>query len=369
MMKTMRWSKAVVAASVVAGVLAACGGGDDEDTSPPPVTSTGSAYGATALVADVAGSAPNTDPNLVHGWGVAFNPNGVVWVNSVGSSKSTLYDGNGVVQALVVAVPPGTVGTSGPTGIVFNASTDFKVTKNALTGAAAFIFASEAGTISGWSPTVDRNNSVTVVDGGAAGKVYKGLAIAKQGAANFIYATDFHGGKVDVFDATYTPVTVPGGFTDPNLPAGFAPFGIQAIGDQIYVTYAKQDAAAHDDVAGAGQGFVNVFDTGGTLVKRLVTGGALNSPLGVALAPATFGSASGTLLVSNAGDGKINAFNATTGAILGVLSDTTGAPIVIDGLRDIAFGNDKQNQPSNTLFFAAGPANKTHGLYGRIDMK
>jgi len=366
-MSARRFIRNWLSAGVGALALVACGGGGDDDDG----------YVATALVTDVAGmqnpyggSNVHVDPNLVNAWGIAFNPQGFVWVANAGTSTSTLYDGSGVPQSLVVAIPDGAAGEAEPTGIVFNASPSFQVTQNGLTGASAFIFAGEAGTISGWSPTVNLNNAVLVVDRSAAGAIYKGLAHATQGGADFLYATDFHNGAVDVFDANFAPVTTPGAFIDPNLPAGYAPFGIQAIGNLIYVSYAMQDAAAEDDVAGAGLGAVNVFDTAGALVKRLIVpGGRLNAPWGMAMAPSDFGPFSNALLVANFGDGRINAFDPATGNHLGTLSRANGAAITIDGLWGIAFGNGINAQPTHTLFFTGGPGDESHGVYGRIDFR
>jgi uncharacterized protein (TIGR03118 family) len=360
MMKRSRTFPAWVVAGLGACALLACGGGGSDNN--------GMDYQATSLVTDTTGgpyTSGNTDPNLINGWGVAFNPQGFVWVAATETSKSTLYDGNGVPQSLVVSIPSGTAGTGNPTGIVYNGSANFKVSNGTVTEASPFIFAGEAGTISGWSPTVDATNSITVFDGGADGTSYRGLALA----ADHLFATDFHNAKVDVFDASFAKVTVAGGFTDPDLPAGYAPFGIQAIGDLLYVTFALQDALAADEEVGAGLGLVDVFDTDGTLVKRLVTtGGPLNAPWGMALAPSNFGRFSGALLVGNFGDGKINAFDVDTGELLGTVSERNGTPITIDGLWGIAFGNGINSQPTNTLFFAAGPQDETHGLYGRIDV-
>jgi len=354
-----------------AAVLTACGGGGD---SAPPAGGGMTSYAATSLVSDFSAStnpynSANVDANLVNAWGLAFNPNGFAWVANAGTSTSTLYDGNGMPQTLVVAIPAGTAGAANPTGIVYNGGTNFVVTQAGVSGASPFIFVGEAGTLSGWSPNVSLNAAITVYDGAASGTVYKGLAIASSGGTDFLYATDFHNGHVDVFDATFTKIAVAGGFTDPTLPAGYAPFGIQAIGGSIYVTFAKQDAAAHDDVSGAGLGLVDVFDLTGHFVKRLVdVGGPLNAPWGMALAPANFGPLSNALLVANFGDGKINAFDASTGAALGSLSNAAGTPITIDGLWGIAFGNGLNNQPTNTLFFTGGPSDETHGVYGRIDV-
>lgn len=335
---------------------------------------TGASYVATNLVSDLSmtnsslyGNA-NADTRLVKAWGVAFNPQGFVWVANNGSSTSTLYDGNGVPQSLVVAIPPGGSGNAAPTGIVFNGHPDFTITENGKSGPSAFIFAGEAGTLSGWSPGVDMTNAVKVFDDGGAGTVFTGLALAAQGASDVLYAADFSHAKVEMFDTAFAKVTTSGSFVDAALPPGYAPFGIQAIGGLIYVSYARQDAAARNAVPGAGQGAVDVFDTAGNLVKRLVApGGALNAPWGMAMAPADFGPMSNALLVANAGDGKINAFDSASGALMGTLSGADGNPIMIDGLLGIAFGNGLNNQPRNTLFFAAGPGGGAHGVYGRID--
>ena len=364
-MTALRSTLRELSACAAALVLAACGGHSDSGT--------GMSYVATNLVSDIntAGnpySSPNVDAHLVNGWGIAFNPQGFVWVANNGTSTATLYDGNGAPQSLVVSIPAGIAGKANPTGIVFNGSQSFQVTQAGVTGASAFIFVGEAGTVSGWSPNVNRNNAVLVVDGAAQSKVYKGLAIASQGGAQFLYAADFHNGVVDVFDSTFTNVARVGAFADAMLPAGYGPFGIQAIGNQIYIGFAKQDAQAHDDLKGAGFGAVDVFDTSGNLVKRLIpVGSKLNAPWGMALAPASFGRFSNALLVGNFGDGTINAFDSVTGTFLGTLSKADGSPIAIDGLWGIAFGNGINAQPTNTLFYAAGPAGESHGVYGRID--
>lgn len=363
--------------AVVMAVAVACGGGyggsdyNGNNMTPVPTVPVASAskFAATALVADVAGAAAHVDANLVNAWGVAFNPNGFVWVVNNGSNTSTLYDGNGVPQTLVVGIPAAASGAAHPTGIVFNSSQDFKVSQNGVTGASAFIFVSEAGTVSGWSPAVNRTSSITVVDGGANGPVYKGLAIGKVGASNYLYAADFRNGNIDVFDANFAKATLAGNFRDPNLPTGYAPFNIQAIGDRLYVAYARRAAGAVDETKGAGFGVVAVYDMAGNYVKELTAGGVLNAPWGLAVAPSNLGTFSNAILVGNFGDGKINAFDATSGAWIGPLSKTDGTPIVIDGLWGMAFGNGLNAQPATTLFFAAGPGDEAHGQYGRIDMQ
>jgi uncharacterized protein (TIGR03118 family) len=351
------------------GALVGCGGGGDDMPSygGMPGPGNGMDYKATPLVSDTLAT-PYHDTHLVNGWGVAFNPQGFVWVANAGTSTSTLYDGNGVPQSLVVDIPAGAAGDAEPTGIVFNGSTDFLVTAGGHSAPAVFLFAGEAGTLSGWAPSVNATSAITVFDGATLGASYRGLALAQRNGANLLYAADFHNGRVDVFNGSLQRVILAGGFSDPSLPAGYAPFNIQAIGNRLYVAYAKQDAQADDEVAGAGLGIVNVFDTDGALVKRLVTGGPLNAPWGVALAPSNFGRFSGALLVGNFGDGRINAFDADTGALKGTLSRADGSPLVIDGLWGLAFGNGLNAQPTNTLFYAAGPNDETHGLYGRIDV-
>jgi uncharacterized protein (TIGR03118 family) len=358
-----------------ATLLIACGGGGGGGGSPMMSSSSGPGFADAILVSSFNASgnpysSSNVDPHLVNAWGIAFNPAGFVWVANNGTASSTLYDGNGIAQSLVVTVPPGSAGTSHPTGLVFNGGPGFQVTQGGVSGASPFVFVTEEGTVSGWSPGVNATNAVTVIDGAAAAKDYKGLTIATQGTATFLYATDFHNRVVDIFDSNFTPVVIAGAFTDANLPAGYAPFGIQAIGNLIYVSFAMQDALRKTQVSGAGLGAVDVFDTSGTLVKRLIpAGGALNASWGMAMAPANFGVFSNALLVANFGDGRINAFDPSTGALLGPIASASGVPIAIDGLWGLAFGNGINAQPTNTLFYTAGPGGETEGVYGRIDVQ
>ncbi len=343
-----------------------------------------SAYSFTRLVGDTAAAGALTiDANLVNPWGIAFGTTSPVWVANNATGTSTLYDGNGKPQPLasprVVALKSSASGVDfDATGIVFNSTTDFVVTANAKSAPAAFIFDGEGGMIAGWAPSVDAANAVTVY-ADTGGAIYKGLAIANNGSGNFLYATDFNNGKIDVFDATFTkqaPSDAKFSFKDPTLPAGYAPFGIQAIKNgpggtmQLYVTYAKKNAPGDTDEAhGAGLGLVDVFDANGNLVTHLVAaGGLLDAPWGMALAPSDFGTLSGALLVGNFGDGRINGFDPTTGALLGTVSDASNAPFQMPGLWGIAFGNDADNQPHNTLFFAAGINDEADGVYGRIDL-
>lgn len=329
----------------------------------------GAGYTVANLVSDGSAiAAAHTDAHLINGWGVAFNPVGFAWVANAETGVSTLYDGQGNAQSLVVTIPPpqGGAAPSHPTGIVYSGGSDFVVTGGANTGPSRFIFATEDGTISGWSPQADPTNAITMVDNSGVGSVYKGLALVGNGTADQIFVTDFHNNKVETYDGTFSPISTGSRFTDPDMPDGFAPFGIANIGDQLYVTYALQDADAHDDVPGAGNGYVDIFDTNGNLVKRFASQGALNSPWAIVKAPALFGEFSLAILVGNFGDGKINAYHEGTGAFLGTLSTPNGDPIVIDGLWGMAFGNGIHSQPGNTLFFAAGPDGESHGLYGKI---
>jgi uncharacterized protein (TIGR03118 family) len=367
---------------ILAAVLAACGGGGSGGGGgggggggmcggylQPPCGGNGGQFVATALVSDTGTATQPADPDLVNGWGVAFNPSAYAWVADAGTGKSTLYDGNGAKQALVVTLEDGPLGQAEPTGIVYNGSTAFGISNGATTGTPPFIFATTQGQIEAWAPTVSDTQAFAIVDNGAAGAVYTGLAIGvDSSSADLLFAANFAQGRVDVFDTNYAITTTQGGFVDPALPAGYAPFGIQQIGGNIYVTYAMVDDSSGEEQKGAGLGIVDVFDTQGVLVKRLVSpGGALNAPWGMAMAPANFGPLSGKLLVGNFGDGRINAFDPATGALAGFVKDDNGTAIVIDGLWGIAFGNGLNSQPTNALFYAAGPQDETHGRYGRID--
>jgi len=264
----------------------------------------GNAFTVTNLVADRGSSAPTIDASLVNGWGLSAGPTTPWWASDNGTNVSTLYDGTGKKQPLTVAVP------GAPTGTVFNGSaTDFVVSQNGKSGAARFLFATEAGKILGWSPTV--NGTVALVGANRSSKraSYKGLAILNDR----LYATDFHNNRVDVFDAAFKLVTGAGRFRDAKLPKGYAPYGIQALSGHIFVTYAKQDAARHDDVAGPGFGYVDEFTPAGKLVARVASGGRKNAPpnapWGLALAPSSFGPFSGDLLIGNFGNGRISAYH------------------------------------------------------------
>jgi len=324
------------------------------------------AYIAHNLVSDGSVPADHTDPNLLNAWGVAFNPTGFVWVTDNHSGKSTLYDGLGNVQSLVVTIPPADPNSSdpgSPDGIVYSGTDEFVVSNGTTSGPARFLFVSEDGLLSGWAPNVDLNNAQRVV--ASPDTIYKGLAIATVETGSRLYAADFHNGKVDMWDGNFQPVSIPGSFVDPRLPHHFAPFGIQTIGDRIYVTFARQDADKEDDVPG--RGIVDVFDLDGKFIKRGAQQAGLNSPWGVAMAPADFGHFSNDLLVANFGDGTISAFDSHS-QFLGKLRTADGKIIRIPGLWGIQFGNGVNSQPTNTLFFAAGPNDENDGVYGSISM-
>jgi uncharacterized protein (TIGR03118 family) len=319
-------------------------------------------YGVNALVSDSAAtSAPAADASLVNGWGLTAGPTTPWWAANNGTSTSTLYNAAGAKQPLTVTV------AGGPTGAVFNGSaTDFVVSQNDKSGAARFLFATEGGTIVGWSPAVNPNTALTGADRSGSGAVYKGLAIANDK----LYATDFHNGRVDVIDKSFN--RVPGGFGDPRIPKGFAPFGIQTLGGNIFVTYARQDAAKKDDVPVPGQGYVDEFTPDGVLVAQVVNSGKKNAPLnaawGLALAPADFGAFSGDLLVGNFGNGRISAYTqrGSKWVYKGQLRRAGGTPIALDGLWAIAFGNGAAAGPTSTLYFLSGPSGEKHGLFGSI---
>lgn len=312
-------------------------------------------YVQTNLVSDLPGIAAHQDTDLVNPWGITAGPGTPFWISDNGTGLSTLYDGTGAKLPLIVTIPPA---GAAPTGVVFNGTGGF--------AGSHFIFATEGGTIAAWSSGTSAAVQVT----SGAGSVYKGLAMGNNGSGDLLYATNFGLGRIDVFDNAFAPKTLPGGFTDPTLPAGYAPFDIRNLNGKLYVTYALQDAAHHDDVAGAGHGFVDVFDMNGNMLQRLTSMGALNSPWGLTVAPSGFGSFGGDLLVGNFGDGTINAYNPTSGAFLGTL-DAGGSPIVIQGLWGLDFGNGAHSQGMDTLFFTAGIAGsgavEDHGLFGAIN--
>jgi len=327
----------------------------------------------TNLDSNVPGAAKVTDPNLLNSWGLAFAPDSPFWINNNNGGTSTLYDGNGTIVPLVVKIP-GPAGSaanfvSSPTGIIWNPTdgtpTSFAISAGGVSASAIFIFDSEDGVISGWNPAVNLTNAIVAVDNHAAGAVYKGLAFGTSLAnGNNIFATNFFAATVDVFDSNFKPVTTAGGFVDALIPKGFAPFGIQNINGELWVTYARQNAAKNLDVPGVGNGFVDVFDTDGNLVRRFVRRGVLNSPWGLARAPFTFGQFAGDILIGNLQDGLINVYT-NQGVLLGPLKTANGETLVIPGLWSLSPGGGATSTPEN-LYFTAGPNNQNDGLFGFI---
>ena len=324
----------------------------------------GNVYAVTKLVSDVPGAAINLDPNLVNAWGLTSLPTSPWWIADNGTNVSTLYRANGAKVPLTVQVP------NAPTGAVSNTGPHFVVSNGTMSGPAVFIFATEEAKILGWNPNVSLTQAQVAVDHSTLDAVYKGLAIASTTTGDFLYATDFHNRRVDVFNGSFVQVNLAGAFVDPKIPAGYAPFGIQNVNGTIVVTYAEQDANRHDDVAGQGHGFVDRFDTSGAFLGRVATHGQLNSPWGIAPAPAEFGAFAGDLLVGNFGDGQISAFAPQEDGsyeLVGQLRTGDHKVLTIDGLWSLEFGKGSANNgPTTTLFFTAGPDGESHGLFGTI---
>ncbi|SAL84976.1 hypothetical protein AWB74_07126 [Caballeronia arvi] len=351
------------------------------------------AYIVTPLVSNLAGAAPKMDGVLQNAWGIAFSPAGSpFWINDNATGCATLYDGEGTKVTLQVSIPlPGNVISPGacrsanhnnpsnpapaaPTGMVWNASAAFLVPGTTIP--AAFIFSTEDGTISAWAGGLNpANNAVIAVDNSSTpsagvGAVYKGLALGVNVKGQFLFATNFRSGRIDVFgpsggsNGLYMAATTDGGFIDHHIPAGYAPFGIANIDGDLFVTYAQQDKQHHDDVAGTGHGFVDVFDTDGHLLRRFASRGTLNSPWGITRASFDFGRFSGKILIGNFGDGRINVFD-DDGTLIDQLEDAYGNPVAIDGLWTLTLGGGR-NSSSDTVYFSAGPNNEANGLFGTI---
>jgi uncharacterized protein (TIGR03118 family) len=374
---------APAAIAVVSTVCATTVLGADTGSDPPR-----NAYTVTPLVSDT----PSSDPVLQNAWGVAFSPSGSpFWISDNATGCSTLYDGAGAKVPLQVRIPlpgnvlppaackhvdpnnPPTITPAAPTGVVWNPAGSFLVPGTKVQ--AAFIFATEDGTISAWGGGLTPFDAAVIAADNSAnptaanGAVYKALVFGVNAKGAFLFATNFRAGTVDVFaptgpNGTYVLTTTDGGFVDPEIPAGYAPFGMQNIDGDLFVTYAKQNAQKHDDVAGPGNGFVDVFDTDGHLLRRFASRGALNSPWGVTQASFNFGAFSGAILIGNFGDGRILAYD-RRGHLLDTLQDASGEPIVIDGLWTVTLGGGRNSSP-DTLFFTAGPNHETDGLFGKI---
>jgi uncharacterized protein (TIGR03118 family) len=320
-------------------------------------------YTVTNLVSDEAGVAPHTDAHLVNGWGISEGPTTPWWVSNAGTGTATLYDGLGTPQALVVNVP------GGPTGQVYNPGSGFPVSNGTTDVPARFIFATLSGTIQGWPTPPPAATAATVkADLSASHAVFTGLAISPSGST--LYAADFANGMVDTWDSTWKPTTTPGAFSDPSLPKGYAPFGIQVLNGEVFVTYAKQPPTPGPELHGPGLGIVDEYTLAGALVHRVGSFGDLNAPWGLAWAPSGgFGRGSAALLVGNFGDGHITSFRQGPFGLwydAGQLTGTDHRPLAIDGLWGMGFGNGSANQPTTSLFFAAGPDGGQHGLFGTV---
>src|SRR5580704_13709442 len=373
----IHWLRAGVLLGAAAGLLAA------QTTIAPS-----NHYLVHNLVSDLADTADHQDPNLVNPWGVGFVAT-PFWVGNNRTGTATLYGGTGAAIPLVVTIPQaGNAGTAGPvTGVIFNTFASNANAFDVQTGKPAlFMFCSEDGVISGWNQSVSGSKASILFDNSNSGAVYTGCAVGGTAAAPYIFAANFNAGTVDVIDgnlnlnpAPYSqsilpqPYSTSSSFSNPAIPAGFAPFNVQNLNGTLFVTYALQDAQKHTNVGGAGNGYVAMFNLNGSLIANLVSQGALNSPWGMALAPPNFGPFAGALLVGNFTDGKINAFSATTGATLGTVDDTNGNPIAIPGLWSLDFGGGADSEDPGTLYITAGigggPNNdplESHGLLASI---
>ena len=364
-------------AMVCALLVAACGGGGDSQMIQQMTT----VFTDMALASNKAGVVATTttiDANLSNPWGLATAPGLPFWIADNNSNLATLYSGTGAIQTAAVtgsntvgiAIPASTAGVqANSTGQVYNGGGGFLIPTINGQETALFIFDGEGGTISAWAKDSGATAVMVYDDGlvnGSNHAVYKGLALGSVNGASFLYATDLHNNKIDVFDTNFAkPAGMQGKFSDPNMPAGFVPFGIVTLNGQLYVTYASRDSALHDEVTGAGFGYVDIFDFNGNLKSRFASAGVLNAPWGIALAPAGFGSLEGDLLIGNFGDGAINIF-APDGTSMGPLTVNNGGALAIPGLWSLAFGDGDSDKPITTLFYTAGFADQTDGVFGSI---
>jgi uncharacterized protein (TIGR03118 family) len=367
--------------------LVACGGGGGSSSggTSQPVMQASSGFADTALVSDKVGVVATTatiDANLSNPWGVAIAPGLPFWIADNNSNLSTLYSGTGVNETgtltgsneVGIAIPASAAGVpANPSGQVYNGDGGFLITTSGGKESALFIFDGEGGTIAAWASDSGAT-AVTVYDdgvtNGANHAVYKGLALGAVNGSSLLYATDLHNNKVDVFDTNFAkPTDMQGKFIDPEIPTGFVPFGIVALNGHLYVSYTQQDAAKHDEMTGAGLGYVDTFDFSGNFVSRFASAGVLNAPWGMAIAPAGFGSLAGDVLIGNFGDGKINIFTpkgTALAASMGPLTVINGGTITIPGLWSLVFGNGDADKPLTTLFYTAGFADQTDGVFGSI---
>jgi uncharacterized protein (TIGR03118 family) len=377
-----RAALAVTTCSACLALLAACGGGAGHGAAPAAVGFTDTALVSSSATATA--SAKTIDANLQNPWGIAIGPNMPFWISDNNNNLSTLYSGIGGNETqtitgsnnMGIAIPESAAGSAAsPTGQIYNGSGGFTIPTTRGQEPALFIFDGQGGTIAAWA-TDSGATAFTAYDdtvaNGVDHAVYKGLAIGTGAGAGLLFATDFHNNKVDVFDAHFSkPAAMQGKFVDPDMPAGFAPFGIQTLQGHLFVTFAKQDDTKLEEITGAGLGYVDVFDFSGNLLNRFASAGSLNAPWGVAVAPAGFGSLQGDVLIGNFGDGTINIFspNGTSPANFeGPLMSTGGQPLAFPALWSLAFGNGDADKPVTTLFYTAGLTKLTDGVLGGITL-
>jgi uncharacterized protein (TIGR03118 family) len=338
------------------------------------------------LVSDIPGFAPNTDRKLINPWGFFENAAGRFRVAANGSGRAILFNARGEKSGADIVIPPPAGSPSGtrstPNGVVNNTTPGFVITVKGRSAPATLLFSTEDGTIAGWNPRLSETRAVIAADQSGNGAVYKLLAMGTNAQGTFLYATDFHNGKIDVFDSNFHLLDFgPNAFVDPTtgsdaIPSDFAPFGIKNLNGTLFVTYAKQDAARHDDVPGVGNGFIDEFDTSGNFIGRFASRGLLNSPIGATTAPAGFGAFGGDVLIGNFGDSHVNVFT-PTGQFLGQLTDPKGNPLVLNGgfketdtrgLWGIGFGNGAGGAGTNSLLFATGINQENDGLFGVVNV-
>lgn len=350
-----RGRRRLVSAGVLAATVAA--------VAAAPAGAATNAYHQQNVVSDQPGHAQLLDPHLKNAWGLASGPTTPIWSANNHTSTATIY--SGAVHGAPAAIAPLVVTVQGgdPTGQVFNGTDSFKINVNGSMTPALFLFDSESGHITAWAPG-NPVPTVARIKASVSGAVYKGLTITNvPGRGPLLLAADFPRNRIDVFNGSFHRTTVMGGFKDPTLPAGWGPFNVQAIGNWVYVSYAKVDPASGDEVAGAGLGRVDIYRPNGTLVRRLAMGGPLNAPWGLVKAPMSFGAFGGDILVGNFGNGRITAFDPATGHMDGQLRRPGGSLVVIDGLWGLRFGNSAFGG-GNGLVFSAGPDDEEHGLLG-----
>jgi len=330
-------------------------------------TPAGNVFTQTNLVSDGFVTAAHTDTDLKNPWGMASSPVGPFWVSDNGTSKTTLYDGAGNKNSLIVSIPGCGGMASAPTGQVFNPTSAFKVTKGNATGPATFIFVGEDGGITGWNAEVDATNAVMAVDNSAVNASYKGVTMGTVKHLPRLYATNFASGRIEMYDGSFKRIGSKIAFKDNLIAAGYVPFNVQNLNGLIYVTYALRGSNG-DDVGGRGHGYVDVYSTSGVLLRRFRHGTFMNSPWGLAVAPSSFGPFAGDIIVGMFGSGRMAVMNPGTGKFMGFLDKADGFPIQNDGLWAIRTGNGGSGGDTDKLYFTAGPNDEADGLFGSVQI-